>query len=85
MLKNNHNNNFHFLSFHLYIQRALCDVEPKDGTIIPTDEDVNYGMYALCIAEYMLDKSKVKDDMIEQPKIKKLTNMPENIKLKKMY
>lgn len=72
-------------AFHLYIQRALCDVEPKDGTIIPTDEDVNYGMYALCIAEYMLDKSKVKDDMIEQPKIKKLTNMPENIKLKKMY
>ena len=77
-------------SFHLYIQRAIeniasenIDEDLSKSIFGENPEEKDYGMQAFQIAAYAAEKYECKDvKEYKQPKVKKLQNMPDDIRLK---
>lgn len=77
-------------SFHLYIERtiSMIDYSKSNKKLISSiyDKDItelNYGEQALYLASYLLKIYQIENGKTEvTPKLKRLTNLPGNIKLK---
>ena len=77
-------------TFHLYIGQAIeridtnkIDKELSKKIYGNSNEEKNYGLHAFQIAAYIQNKyTHTNEEEYEKPKIKKLSNMPNNIKLK---
>lgn len=76
-------------SFHLYIERAINEID--EDKIKPelaikvfgnNPEETNYGIQAFRLASYIAKKYSMK---YEKPKVKTLSNIPKNVKLKGEY
>lgn len=77
-------------TFHLYIKQAVdkIDEEKIDKELVKSIygnelNDMNYGLNAFLLAAYSLEKySYVDVEEYKKPLIKKVANLPENLKLK---
>lgn len=77
-------------SFHLYIEQAISKIDDHKSNkeLISSiyDKDItelNYGEQALYLASYLLKIYQIENSKIEaNPKLKRLENLPNNIKLK---
>ena len=76
--------------FHLFIQQAISriddkaiDIELSKKIFGENPEESNYGLQAFQIAAYVANKYSYEDVKdYKKPLVKKLSNMPEDIKLK---
>lgn len=77
-------------SFHLHIEKSISMIDDSKSNkeLISSiyDKDItelNYGEQALYLASYLLEMYRIENGKKEvTPKLKRLTNLPDNIKLK---